>query len=330
MKSEPRHEKKTASPKTPPGQEPLETPGDYWRVYGNRILLVLIAILAVFLAIRYYREKQTNDALALSTSLENVRTQMGNLQQVLLSAGNNATPETITTRDRVVSQLSDSINSVLETAKDPKIIARGYLYKGDMKWELANAPDPAGATTRPELKVQNRDSLLDEAKDAYSHVLESPFSDDPLSLFSGRIGLAAIAENQHKWDVAKSQYQSVVDSSLPASFKELARKRLVELPDLQKTPVLNAAPEMGDLKSLLESMAKTQPGTTFPSSSSSSSTTMPGSVVPSSMPATMPMIEMTAPATPGATSSPAPSSMPSASVPAASMPADTRPAATQP
>ena len=300
MKSEPRHEAKILHipqdrdrQSCAQGPEPLETPGDYWRVYGNRVLLVVIAALAVFLAVRYYRDKQTNDEIEVSSALENTRSQMGTLQQMLLSAGQSGTPDAIQGRDRVVTQLGESINSILTISKDPKIIARGYLAKGDLKWELANAPDPAGATTRPELKVQNRVGLLDEAREAYSHVLESPFNDDQLNLFSARMGLAAIAENNHKWDDAKTQYQAIADSSMPSSFKELAHKRIVELPGLEKTPVLNAAPEMEDLKSVLDSMAKsTQPGTTLPSSAIIPTTAMsdmmmsPGAMPPTSMPAT--------------------------------------------
>jgi len=282
MKSERRQETKSSA-KTPSAQQPLETPGDYWRVYGNRILLVVIAMLAIFLAVRYYNDKKATEAAEISNSLEIVRAQMGNLQQVLLSESSTAGAETIQTREHVVSQLSDAINSVLNTAKDPKLIARGYLAKGDMNWDLANAPDPAGSTTRPELKVQNRDGLLDEARDAYSRVLEAPFSDDPLNVFTARMGLAAIAENQHKWDVAKAQYQAIADSSMPASFKELARKRIIELPDLEKQPILNPAPELGDLASLLASAPKTMPGTTAPATSMPDMT-MPPTSMPSSKP----------------------------------------------
>jgi hypothetical protein len=312
MKSERRNEP-TIKPKTQLASEPLETPGDYWRVYGNRILLVVIAMLAIFLAVRYYNEKKATEAAEISSSLEIVRAQMGNLQQVLLSESRTAGAETIQTREHVVSQLSDAISSVLNTAKDPKLIARGYLAKGDMNWDLANAADPAGSTTRPELKVQNRDGLLDEARDAYSRVLEAPFSDDPLNLFTARMGLAAIAENQHKWDVAKAQYQAIADSSLPASFKELARKRVTELPDLQKQPILNPAPELGDLASLLANMSKTQPGATMPAP------TMPDMTMP---PTSMPTTSM-----PAMTSEFKGSlvTMPSASAPAATQPATSQP-----
>src|SRR4029079_9461877 len=119
---------------------------------------------------------------------------------------------------------------VLSTSKDPKILARAYIAQGDLDWKIANMPDPAGATTRPDLKIPNREGLLGGAAEFYSKVLDPPYSNEPLDVFTARMGLAAVAENRGKWDEAKNQYSAIVDSrNFPQSFKTIASKRLTDL-----------------------------------------------------------------------------------------------------
>jgi hypothetical protein len=54
-----------------------------------------------------------------------------------------------------------------------------------------------------------------------------------------RFGLAAIAENEQKWDVAQSHYDAIkADSSLPAALRDQAQVRIALLKDAQKDRVI--------------------------------------------------------------------------------------------
>ena len=195
------------------------------------------------MAVRYWNDKKHRDALQLEIAQTTIRTNMSELDQLQLSEASGSTAAA-DARQRVTSAANDAISTLLSTSKDPKIIARAYIAQGDLDWKLANMSDPPGATTRPDLKMPNRDGLLGGAAESYSKVLDPPYNSDALNVFTARMGLAAVAENRAKWDEAKTQYQAIADStSFPKSFKEIGAKRLIELPNYQKGALLNPQPE---------------------------------------------------------------------------------------
>ena len=295
MKSERRHELKTNAL-----SQQLEGFPDYWREYGNKVLLAVILGLLVFMAVRYYRDKKARDIQEVATAQEAILSNMGELDQLQMMEAAGA-PGTIDARRKVSSTINDAISTILNTSKDPKILARAYLAQADLDWKLANLPDPPGATTRPDLKIPNREGLLGGAAEYYAKVLDPPYSGDALDLFTARMGLAAVNENRGKWDEAKSQYQAIVDAkSLPQSFKDVASKRLASLPEYQKGALLNPPPEPTTTPSILGPESPMFPNaTTAPSSMPSMSTTMPAGPV---LPATsMPAVGITPPTTAPAT-----------------------------
>jgi hypothetical protein len=238
MKSERRHELKTNTL-----SQGLEGLPDYWREYGNKILLVVIVGLIVFMAVRYWKDKKVRDVQQQNAALDTLRVNMTELDQLQLMQAVGS-PGAADARQRVTSAATDAISTLLSTSKDPKILARAYVAQGDLDWKLANMPDPPGAATRPDLKISNREGLLGGAAESYAKVLDPPYNKDALDVFTARMGLAVVAENQAKWDEAKKQYQAIADSkAFPPSFKDIANKRLSELPGYQKAPLLTPPAE---------------------------------------------------------------------------------------
>ena len=77
MKSERRHELKTNAL-----ARRLEGFPDYWREYGNKVMLVIIVFLIAYLAVRYYNDKKIRQSQDVASSLETIQTQLGTLDQI--------------------------------------------------------------------------------------------------------------------------------------------------------------------------------------------------------------------------------------------------------
>lgn len=296
MKSERRHDLQTNS--LAKGIEGLP---DYWREYGNKVLLVVIVALIAYLAVRYWKDKKENEARQLTASLETVRVQLGNLDQLQMQYFGGQPATIADARNRITNEANDAISNLLSTARDPKIVARAYVAQGDLDWKLANMPELPGAATRPELKVGNRDGLLNAAREAYAKVLDPPYSGNVLDVFAARMGIAAVAENQGKFDEAKAQYQAIADAgNLPAAFKEVASGRLKELPGISKPALLVPPPEVSPTASTVPSiMGPEAPPVTLPTTLPAG-TTLPtdiGAATTGPAPASLPPTPSSQPAT---------------------------------
>ncbi len=141
-------------------------------------------------------------------------------------------------------------DQVLQKAPDSQTAmkAQALLLKGDFNFDMANLPDLPGAATQPALRpAESADSLLSNAADAYTQILQN-YGSDASAVTAAHFGLAAVAENRGDWNDAKAQYQAVLDSGTEAPYKALASRRLLLLPQLQQSATL----ELG---------ATTQPGT---------------------------------------------------------------------
>jgi predicted negative regulator of RcsB-dependent stress response len=285
MKSERRHELKTNAL-----ARRLEGLPDYWREYGNKVMLVIIVFLIAYLAVRYYNDKKAREAQNVTDSLATIQSQLGTLDQLDRMYMQTDAANIADVRQKSTAAANDAINTLLSNSKDPKVLARAYIAQGDLDWKLANLPDPPGATTRPELKISNRDPLLNEAKSSYAKVLDAPYNQNALDVFTARMALAAIAENQGAWDEAKKQYQAVLDStSFPVGFKDLAREHLDHLPEIQKAALLVPAPEIPPASSA--ATQSTQPailGPEAPPMAQPANPTTTPTAVPTTGPAAMP------------------------------------------
>ena len=288
MKAERRHELKTNAL-----ARRLEGLPDYWREYGSRILLAILVAMIVFLLVRYWNEKKARQAAELTTSLEQVQRELVQLDQLpmlYLSAPPNKIADE---RQRLAQEADQALATVLNTAKDPKMIANAWRFRGDLEWTLANLPDVPGADTQPTLKVTNKDALLNDSRNAYQQVL-SQSADDPLDVFSARLGLAAIAENQGQWDEARKQYQTILDAgNMPAAFKDYASTRLRQLTEDQRPITLAPAAPL-PTAATRPATASTQPTILGPEAPAA--TSQPGTLPPTTGPAAGPL-ETPAPVT---------------------------------
>lgn len=295
MKSERRHELKTNSL-----ARGLETLPDYWREYGSKLLLIILVGLIVFLLVRYWRDKQARDAREVADAMSNVRVALQQLDE-LPEQYMYAPPNLLAENRRNISQEAESaISTILESTKEPKFAANAWLARGDLNWKLATLPEIPGADTQPSLKIENRDSLLGQARAAYEKVLQPTYSNSTLDVFYARLGLAAIDEDQQQWARARDEYQALASSAaMPASFKQYAQSQLAQLPELEKPVILGPA----------AILPTGQPANTKPTTGASSTlptsgpaTTQASSIHPSNTPATSPA--------PSSAPTPAPNSQP--------------------
>jgi hypothetical protein len=132
---------------------------------------------------------------------------------------------------------------------DAAIHAQALITKGDLNFALADMPDIPGAATRPSLRPDlSKFELLSNAQAAYSKVL-SDNADNEYAATAARLGLAAVAEDlagagtnpdPSQWDVAKQQYQAVMDDpNSSQAYKDYASNRLEMLSTLQQPPAIN-------------------------------------------------------------------------------------------
>ena len=285
MKAERRHELKTNAL-----ARGIEGFPNYWRDYGSRALLFVVVMLLVFLLVRYWNQKKQQQAEEVTAAMENVQSELQRLDQFPLSYGGPPSV-VLEQRKQILQQADGSIQTLLNSSKDPNILAKANLAQGDLDWKLATLPDMPAAETQPSLRVPNRQKLLNDARAAYERILVPPYDNSALNVYSARMGLAAVAENLQEWDKARQQYEAIVNSSnLPASFRDYARARLDALPGYQRPAYLGPPPP-----------PETQP-TTAPAQQL-------GPQAPSTMP-TAPILPTTAPAEATSRPSTMPATMP--------------------
>lgn len=238
MKAQRRHDLKTNAL-----ARGLEGFPSRWREYGNQALLVVLVGLIAFLAIRYWNEKKQSQARAVVEAQQTIQSSLQQLNDQPRFYSREFSEQLMDQRQRLERAAEAAISTVLDTAKDPKALAAAWVAKGDLEWKLANMPLLPGAETQPSLEIKDRDKLLSDARVAYLNVLQPPYSSDPFDVFSARVGLAAIAEDQKQWETARQQYQAIIESpSLPEAFKDYARARLTELPQYEKPPLIGQPP----------------------------------------------------------------------------------------
>jgi hypothetical protein len=239
MKAERRHDLKTNAL-----ARGLEGVPEYWREYGSRILLVVLVAAIVFLLVRYWNDKKASDARQVAEAVDTASTSLQMLSQLPAQSLNQPASAIAENREKISQQADQAINTILNTTKDPKMLVVAYLDRGNLNWALANFPETPGATTLPSSEqLTNRDAFLDQARASYQKVLDPAYKASVENVFAARMGLAAIAENQGKWDEARTQYQAIADASnMPASFKELAERRASNLTKYQTPALLVPAP----------------------------------------------------------------------------------------
>jgi hypothetical protein len=258
MKAERRHELKQNTL-----AHSLENLPELSRRHGTKILVVVMVGLLVVMLIR---NRVTSSRTAATEAAYSINRGRDLIEQLHDASERVPSTQFVTMAQEFAKGVDQTVQHVLDTSDDPRLLAEARLVQGDFNWELAALPDPPGAATRPQLALaKSDDQLLNSAASAYQTVVDDRNAPKD-AVTSARLGLAAVAEQRKQWDTARDHYQRVVDDpAAPKPLKDLAAGALSRLQNIQKTPLL-AEPA-------------TQPSTTGPATTQSAT-------APASAPAT--------------------------------------------
>jgi hypothetical protein len=226
MKSERRHALQTNTLAQGIGALPL-----FWHKYGTKVLLALVAVLAVVLFVKFQMR-----------SAQQARETAGEAYGTALAAIGTLPRVPAEQRREFQDQANTAIDTVLENAKDGALKAEALFARGELNWLVATLSDPspttAGATQPSAKSQQSRDELLDKARQAYEAAIGTSGA-KPLTVTSARFGLANIAEERGQWDAARAEYENILnDANAAQAFKEQATLRTENLKRLQRPPLL--------------------------------------------------------------------------------------------
>jgi hypothetical protein len=206
------------------------------RLYADRILLVIVLIMLVIVLVRWRMNAAAERQVTVANDLAVARTSVQQLQQMRMIGS----PDTLATqRSKMIADINVAIDSVASNtgSADAATQARALLTRGDLYWTLANLPAIPGAATQPSLQLPKpSDEYLSQAADAYQNVLKN-YPNQSDATLAANFGLAAIAENRHKWEEAVQIYNQIKTSNAEPMYKDLAEARLKLIPEIQQ-PVL--------------------------------------------------------------------------------------------
>ena len=262
----------------------LQSFPDFWRVYGGKVLLALVAILAIILFIRFRTQSAREAEQAAGESYATAVQAIGSLQNPPRD------PKLASEQRRAVQDQADrAISQVLETSTDDGLKAEALVARGDLNWALARLPDPAAASQPTSRPTESRDDLLESARKAYDAALALPGA-KPLSVTTARLGLAAIAEQRKQWDEAKKQYEAVKnDSRTSPAFKAEAEADLENLAKIQSPVLLGKAATLPTTAPAFPELGgTTQPASTQPTATGPAAAPAAAPTTTTSQPATVP------------------------------------------
>jgi hypothetical protein len=229
--------------------------------YQSQIALVVVVIALAVVLIRYKINSAAERLAEAQASLGIAGDDLSRLRQTQPNPRDDS-KAIMQEREMLFSEGVKEADDALEKAPLSKesLRAQALLTKGDLNFEVANAPEFPGAATEPSLRPSESDQqLLDDAYEAYSQVVQN-YPNQTSDVTQAHFGLGAVAEDRAvlnggsdpaQWAAAKQQFQAVLDSDAPAGFKNLASQQMQLLPQLQR-------PLMTEL-SALTSPASTQP-----------------------------------------------------------------------
>jgi predicted negative regulator of RcsB-dependent stress response len=234
MKAERRHELKTNTLAQGLGGLPM-----FWAQHGTKVLLAVVAVLAIVLFFRFQassaKQRESNAAEAYASAVSAIDNLRG-LQNI-------RDPRLASEQRRQIQEQADAgLRQVLDDTKDDTLRANALLAQGDLWWTLAHTHDPGSAQTQPTSRPRaSSEDQLERAKRAYETAAIAPGA-KPITINSALLGLAAVAEEQGKWDEAAAQYDKIrTHPSLPPAFKLEAQDRKASL-DKIRTPALIGKP----------------------------------------------------------------------------------------
>ncbi len=203
--------------------------------HGGKILAVVIVLI---LGVVFLRQRISASHQKLASAMENltsVRQQIQQLRNSPYLQVSDDQEQTANLREQIYRNATATLDAVSSQVDDAKVRGEALICAGDLNWQMAHLASLPGAATRPTLNTPlTAAEHLKASKDAYQDALNQ-YSDQPWTRLGARFGLAAIAEDEHDWGQARQMYQNVLDDAQAgASFTDLAKMRLANLPELQK------------------------------------------------------------------------------------------------
>jgi hypothetical protein len=267
MKAERRRELKTNTL-----AQTLENFPLFWSMYGTKILIGVVAVLAIVLFVRSQITGARQTQLDALNAQAEARAGLQNLQALSSAGAAFRDPRGAAEQRRTLADaIEKAVEQVLQDTKSEALKAEALVTRGDLNWNLATAPDFMSTATQPATQpTAEEERLLDRAQQAYDAATRVAGA-APLTVTTARFGLAAIAEQRHRWNDARAAYDAIVnDPRSDLIFKAEAKGRLTALEVLQK-PVLIGNPATNPFTT----PATTQATTTTAPATTISSTTRP-------------------------------------------------------
>jgi hypothetical protein len=227
MKAERRHELKANSL-----SQGLKVVPDKIKQYQSQISLGIILIALVIILIRYRINAAGQRLLEAQISLSNASDDLQRLENARTTDPQVLMKE----REDIYAEGLQQADDAFQKAPDWQraLKAQALILKGDLNFNMANFPELPGAATQTSLRPsETEDTLLSNAADAYSQVLQN-YASEKFAATAAHFGLGAVAENRGQWDAAKTQYQAIVDSGAEQPYKLLATDRLALIPQLSQ------------------------------------------------------------------------------------------------
>jgi len=212
--------------------------------YQSQIALALVLIALAILMVRYRMNTAQERLNAAQQSLGAAADDLTRLKNLQFGNGGDGV-QFMKAREEYYSDGLQEAEEALQKSPDSQdaLKAEALLNQGDLNFEMANAPELAGAATQPALRpAEPDDTLLSNAYDAYSQVIQN-YASQKFAVTAAHFGLGAVAEDRaaaaggadaSQWDAARSQYQAVLDSDADAAFKTIASSRIALIPRLSK------------------------------------------------------------------------------------------------
>lgn len=299
MKSERRHELQTNELAKQIAKLP-----DTTRQYGTRLALV-VALIAVVVFFFYYRSssRKANEAAeaevlqAITQEVINL-THYQHLDQARDASGEASPVQAMSNLRNQVAEIRKGLASLGES-ENTKIRAKALQVRGDLNLFLATSPELPQATTRPSLGFGDlRTGAMATAAESYQSIIQT-YGDQPLPVAGAHFGLAALAEDQGKWDDARKEFQAIIDQpNLPASIAAQAKARLDSIDQAMQPVYISTQPadQTQSPESMLNDLAQkiaAQRNQPVETPTTQSATTLPAAVpaipaAPATMPTTAP------------------------------------------
>ena len=191
----------------------------FFKLYGSYVLL---AVAMVILGWRLWTWQQEKQAAAL--------------QQAWNSLAKTSDPS--------FNDPPDKLNAIIKESGSRSLQAFAFARLGKFYLDYINAGPPAEGIQGVKIPA---DQAAAQAQDAFDKVLAG-YQDQPYPLAEARLGLAALWENQGRWDEARKQYEAIVAKGSPLAetpFADIAQRHLAQLEQWSKPALLIAAPAAG-------------------------------------------------------------------------------------